>query len=75
MNKKSKFNALMLVSSMISVTGVAQAEFVAGMTPQQVSQEVAAQLNAGMDLDVIIKAAHEGSLSPDQVTNSLIQAG
>lgn len=75
MNKQNKVKALVLALGLMSLAGLARAEFAPGMTAQQVAQEVTAQLKAGKGLEAIAKAAHDAGLQPEQVASSLISAG
>lgn len=75
MNKQSYIKTLVLALGLLSISGLAQAEFVRGMDQQQVAIEIIAQINAGVSLDNIAKGANEAGLSPVQVTEALIKAG
>lgn len=67
--------ALILALGLMSVTGVAQAKFIKGMTAQQLSQEVKVWIMAGKAVDTIANAAHDAGLKSEQVASSLIESG
>ena len=60
--------AAALAASMVS----AHAAFVKDMTPEQIKAEVAAELKAGHELDIILRAAAEAGINPDAILDSYI---
>ena len=72
---RHNINALILALSLVSLAGDAQAKFVAGMTAQQLSQEVKVWLKSGKAPDAIARAAHDAGLNSEQVASCLIESG
>lgn len=75
MNKQNGFKVLILAMGLLSLPGLAQAEFVKGMSQQQMVIETSAQLNAGASLEMIAKQANAAGLNPAKLVEVLIQAG
>lgn len=75
MDKQSNVKTLVLALGLLSLSGLAQAEFVSGMSQKQVATEIAAQLQNRVSLDQIAKEANEAGLNLVQVTEFLILAG
>lgn len=75
MNKQINLKTLVLALGLLSLSGLAQAEFVRGMNQQQVATEISAQITTGASLGKIAKGAHEAGLNLAQVTETLIKTG
>lgn len=75
MKKQSKVSALVLSLVLLSMSGLANAEFTKGMTNEQAAAEVDAQLKDGKSLADIAAAAKEAGVSATALTTALIAAG
>lgn len=75
MDEQSKVKTLVMVLGLLSLSGLAQADFVSGMSQQQVATEIGAQLKSRVSLDQIAKEANDAGLNLAQVTEVLIKAG
>lgn len=74
MKKQSKVSALVLALALLSVSGLAKADFTPGMTKEQVAAEVQLQLGAGKSLDKIAAAAKTAGVPAAELATALIQA-
>lgn len=75
MNKQRNVKALILALGLLSVSGLAQAQFVRGMDQPALAAEVRLQLLSGLSLNLIAQSAKEAGLNSAQLAEVLIQAG
>lgn len=75
MRKQINMKALLLALGLMSVSGMAQADFSRTMSNEQVAAEVKVQIINGRSLEMIAREAKKAGLNPVQVTTAMIQAG
>ncbi len=69
------FSKWVFALGLITLSGLAQAQFVAGMNKQQLIVETTSQLNMGIGIAVVARQAIDAGLNPALVTEALIKAG
>jgi len=75
MRKQKNMKALVLALGLMTVSGLAQAEFSRNMSNEQVAAEVRVQIRNGRSLDIIASEAKKAGLNSAQITTAMIQAG
>ncbi len=75
MSKKINVRVSILALALLSVSGLAQAQFVRGMDQPALAAEVRLQLLSGLSLNLIAQSAKAAGLNSAQLTEVLIQAG
>jgi hypothetical protein len=75
MSKQINVKVSILALALLSVSGLAQAQFSKGMDQANLATEIRLQLLSGLSLNLIAKSAKTSGLDSVQVTEALIQAG